>query len=462
MDKKINEEFICVLVKNQQSNRVSLDFLPIINPLKGKIDKLKKLCYDSNSTLQDIISFIRHTPELNELTGHYNYCKYLNKPYQRVTANHQEIINVIIERQKLLLLNQEQNPKNFDLDGKINEFKAELAETYNLWGNAFAITKMYKICNDDPRILTFSHRLSGFSNPIYQLTPNLSIEIKTNFGFGNASYFYTKLKYKNIEITPFSDWINYEFAQFSEIIRYTRTHILQNSKWLEAMKFTKEASNLSMENEITFVEKYIVDECEKMVIGLENLFRNTPIQCKNKYSKEIYSIDKKGHTLMEFKGEKISGALDFISKILEFDKIVSIQNFVLRIINCNKIIQPLLVTELDEIRQKITVLNFQLEKIKSEYNLLNAINQKYLTLKSELQYELIATKNFDKEIFNRDLAIKFPEIEKFLVKFNIVSDKYNSLNKQIANLETIFNKITFYNNKILMFLSSQKESKIFV
>ena len=48
------------------------------------------------------------------------------------------------------------------------------------------------------------------------VTPNFSVEIKTNFGYGSVSYFYTKLKYKNIEITPFSEWVDYEFARFAK------------------------------------------------------------------------------------------------------------------------------------------------------------------------------------------------------------------------------------------------------
>jgi hypothetical protein len=79
------------------------------------------------------------------------------------------------------------------------------------------------------------------------------------------------LKYKNIDITPFSEWVDYEFAQFSEIIRYSQSYILRNEYWLDAMEYSRDACNLSLVDEVKFVEKYVIDECEKMVRGLENI-----------------------------------------------------------------------------------------------------------------------------------------------------------------------------------------------
>ena len=74
-----------------------------------------------------------------------------------------------------------------------------------------------------------------------------------------------------------------------------------------------EACNLSMYNEVEFVDKYIISECEKMTIGLENIFESEQFTFK-KRDKNEYVVDKKGHALIEFRGVKISGSLDFINK----------------------------------------------------------------------------------------------------------------------------------------------------
>src|SRR5690606_38411441 len=128
-----------------------------------------------------------------------------------------------------------------------------------------------------------------WSNPEFKLSENFTVVLKTNFGYGSASYFYIKLKYKNIEITPFSEWIDYEIAKFTEIIRYTKSFVyrllrgiyngkrvyqqkMENSNWQDAIDYTKTACNVSLKDEVDFVRKYIIDECERMVAGLENIY----------------------------------------------------------------------------------------------------------------------------------------------------------------------------------------------
>ena len=305
MEDKINEELICTLVKNLTTNQIECGFVEIENLLSGPINGLINLCENPSMSLNDLIMYLNTTPELNVLTAHYKYCVFLNLPYQSFTVNNQDTINQIINRQLDIQINQTLNPINYRPAEIIEFYKKEIKEKYILWGKAFAINKTYRICQQDSSIMVFSHRHTGFSNPVYQLTPNFSVEIKTNFGYGNSSYFYTKLKFKDIEITPFSEWIEYEFAQFSEIIRYTQSHELENKYWIEAMNFCKDACNLSMLDEVKFVEKYVIDECEKMLTGLEEIFTTDHFSFKDR-KKNQYSVDKMGHVLIEFQGEKIT------------------------------------------------------------------------------------------------------------------------------------------------------------
>jgi hypothetical protein len=457
MEDKINEELICTLVKNQTTNQIEVGYVQIQNSLIRPIDEFLKLCDDPNTSLNDLIAYIRKTTELNLLTAHYKYCVSLRRPYQAFSVNNQDTIIQITNRQQLIQTNNSLNPDNYNPDKKIAEYKQELKEQYLLWSKAFAINKTYRICHEDKSILTFSHRLDGWSNPLYQLTPNFSVEIKTNFGYGNASYFYTKLKYKNIEISPFSEWIEYEFAQFSEIVRYTQSHLLENKYWLEAMNFSKDACNLSMTDEVKFVEKYVIDECEKMVIGLEEIFNKDHFSFKDREKKQ-YSVDKKGHLLTEFQGEKISGALDFISKILEFEKIAEIKSFIQRIEICNRKIKPILIEELKIIKVKLSNFNSEMTVLKPKYLVIVEKNQFYIKEKTELQRQMTASKQFNPLQYNSlqidmtkvhlEFNAKFPEFEEFQKEFKSVSDNYRILTQQIQNLTKLFDNITTYNNKI--------------
>lgn len=455
MKDKINEEVLCVLRKNSLTKQIEVGYVNIDNPLSKPIENFTNLCDNKESTLEQLIHFIRTTEELNQLTTRYRYCVYLSGSYQAFSANNQETITEIINRQQLMLLNQKNDTENkYDIAKATFDFKQELRAKYVLWHKAFSINKSYRLCHEDKSILTFSHRIDGWSNPIYQLTTNFSVEIKTNFGYGRASYFYTKLKYKEIEITPFSEWIDYEFAKFSEIVRYTQSHLLRNEYWLEAMEFSRDACNLSMTDEVKFVEKYVIDECEKMVSGLEEIFQKEHFSFKNREKKTQYTADKKGHILVEFRGEKISGALDFISKILEFEKITSIKNIITRIESCNKRIQPILVDESKIIKIKIANLTEEKNALKPKYEKVLAENNSYNQKRSELQRQMLSSgqlnaQNFDTVKLNNEFDSKYPDYKEFLKEHESVIETFRILTEQIENLTKVYDNIIAYNDKII-------------
>jgi hypothetical protein len=452
LKENINEGVLCVLRKNKLTNQIEVDYVTIEKPLAKIIDNFSALCDNPYSNLQQVINFIKTTTELNQLTAYYRYCVYLDGSYQAFKTNNQDTITEIINRQELMLFNQKNNPEEYDINEAIAHYKEELKTKYILWSNAYSINISYRLCHEDKSILTFSHRIDGWSNPVYQLTDNFSVEIKTNFGYGRASYFYTKLKYKNIEITPFSEWIDYEFAKFSEIVRYTQSHLLRNEYWLEAMDFSKDACNLSMADEVKFVEKYVIDECERMINGLEDIFNKEHFSFKNR-EKNHYKVDKKGHFLVEFRGEKISGALDFISKILEFEKIASIKSFINRIEECNKRIQPILVDESKIIKIKILNLVEERDDLKPKYDKFLEDNNDFNKKRAELQRQMLSNGQLDiKQIdfikLRNEFNKKYPNYKEFMEEYKIVTETYRILNEQIQNLKKVYDNIVTYNEKI--------------
>ena len=453
MREQINEDLLCVLRKNGETNQIKIDYVNIDKPLTGLIAKISALCNNPQTSLQQIISFIETTEALNLLNAHYRYCVSLKGSYQAFTGNNADTIKEINERYQIMLLNQRQS-ENYNINDAISNLKEEIRLRYILWHKAFSINKTYRLCHEDKSILTFSHRIDGWSNPVYQLTPNFSVELKTNFGYGrNVSYFYTKLKYKNIEITPFSEWINYEIAEFSEIVRYTESYLLENKNWLDAMEFSKDACNLSLQNEVAFVEKYIIDECEKMVKGLEEIFSIEQFSFKNR-DKTEYTKDKKGHILVEFRGEKISGALDFISKILEYESIASIQSFIKRIEVCNKKIQPILVDESKIIKTKIANLKDEINALKPRNEKVIAEYTLYGNRKTELQKEMIKNgqldfRQIDTVKLNAEFNKKYPEYKEFKDEYKSVTESYRMMNEQLQNLIKVYDNIIAYTKKII-------------
>ena len=452
MAEEINEKVLCVLKKNKTTNQIEIEYIEIENPISLIINKFTSICISNESTLQQIMNFIKTTKELDVLNGSHRYCKYLNGSFQAFDASSADTIDEIIEREKLMLFNKKSDPEHYNLEQNIYLFKRELMEKYILWSKAFSISRTYQICQEDKSILTFSHRINGWSNPVYQLTSNFSVELKTNFGYGRSSYFYTKLRYKKIEIVPLSEWIEYEYAKFSEIVRYTQSHILKNEYWLEAMEFAKVACNLSITNEDKFIQKFILDECEKMVSGLEVIFSKEHFSFKTRERVE-YKIDKKGHALVEFRGEKISGALEFVSKILEYERIISIKTFLRRIETCSKRIQPILIDEAKILQSKLESLVTERSEFKPKYELVVAKNADYNKKRVDLEKQMLSNGQLDADGINTDLVgLEFyklyPSYQEFRQEFKKVTDSYRILNEHIKNYKKILGNILLYEKRI--------------
>lgn len=467
MTTKINETVLCILKYKEE--HIVIDYLPIENNFINETTALQKLFNYNQDTITQILNFINQTDTLKQLQQNYKYCKKLDGFYQGFTVNFEEKTKEINNRKDLIYFNKKQSPENFDFETEIEQLKIDILTDFELWTKAFDIGKTYRKCFEDKSILTFSHRIKGWSNPVYQLTSNFSIELKTNFGYGTSSYFYIKIRYKKIDITPVSEWTNYEISKFSEIIRYTKsfsvkwfrgTHNgrkifrkqIENSYWLTAMEFAMTACNCSRKSETEFIEKYVIEECENMVSGLKDIAANSKFSFIGENNTH-YKVDKKGHQLIEFRGEKISGAIDFISKIVEYNKIAEIQKFISNIEQINKDIKPILIEEIKIIGVKLIGLNNQLIIIKPEYLKLNSKNIEYNIDLNKLKIEMIMNKVFDYENVDREkLMQQFnklnPEYSKFVMEFETVRAEYNDLVQKINILVKLKANIKSYNLKI--------------
>ncbi|MCF8460259.1 MAG: hypothetical protein K9G46_06015 [Flavobacteriales bacterium] len=276
--------------------------------------------------------------------------------------------------------------------------------------------------------------------------------MKTNFGYGSVSYFYTRIRYKELDVIPFSDWILYERAHLFEIIRYSAKHELINRSWIEALEYSRDACNLSLTDETAFVRKYVIDECERMVLGLEGFLHGNKFKFID--GQRIFTdVHKEGHNLIEFRGEKLSGALDFIEKINEFEKIAEVDEFVTRIETCNSKVLPMLVNEGLLIEDELRELNRTLIILKPIYENLKKSSEVYESLKSKLRFKMIADKeytayNFSFEELEKRFKEQNSEYEKFVPVYKEKEKQYQALTSQILSLETIKANIQKYNQAI--------------
>lgn len=231
-ENKINKDVLCILIQNKESKQIEIRFMEIEKDLEVEFTNLEKIFEVKHYNANTIATYIMNHKTLSKLFNYYDYCKDLSKPWQGITS----ILEIALSSYSSNFDSVKDPEKRKEL---VDKQKRELLLDCKERLIAMRLEKSYKKCQKEETIIAFSHRKVGWSTPKYALDDNFSVEIKTNFGYGNSSYFYSKLRYKELDIIPFTDWVSYRFANIFEIIQYSKKHYLMNESWLESMQFIR-------------------------------------------------------------------------------------------------------------------------------------------------------------------------------------------------------------------------------
>ena len=464
---EINEDYLLLLVDN--NGLIDTDTITIDKHFENESHKLSKLCDTGGiDNIDQIVSFIRTDlkPKLPIMT--FKYCKELDKAYQSVHVNLEVGITSFLDRRDLIYTNQKlalDEEKEFDLDSSFRDLKSEIQERIELWFKVFDIEFAYDKAKAIDNVLAYSHRISGWSSPEYKITDNFKQEIKTNFGYGSVSYFFLLFTFKNIQITPLSEWIDYRYSNFSEVIRYTRSFTsripvvdergrlryyktkIDNEYWNYAIEFTKNTANLSLTNEDEFVEKYIISECEAMVNGLQDIYANTQFDLIDENQVDIedknsnrYRLDIKGFELISFKTEKIIGALDFIDKIIEYNKIIPTDKYVERIKTLNKKFIPNVHKTVEEEKEELTIAKKELATFLVGHNKLVEKNKFYTNERYRLKSDFNKTYQDEYVEFQKIYKPSLEQLEKHHHKIKLHTENIQILNEFITKYNQFMEK----------------------
>ncbi len=171
-----------------------------------------------------------------------------------------------------------------------------------------------------------------------------------------------------------------------------------------------------------------------------------------------------GETI-NIKAEKISGALDFIYKILELKGLIEVTSYVDRILKVNRLFQPILIQEKGRLNLELKNLRYDLVYIKKEFNELEIKNNDYQEKIKKIKADI---KN------NNDPKLPYSELEKlirietdyqfpeyfntnnpensFVKMYNTGLEKIKKTETEIVKTEFKLNEMIKYNEKIDQFL----------
>ena len=111
----------------------------------------------------------------------------------------------------------------------------------------------------------------GWYKPSFNVSGFARISLSTNFCYGRAAYFHVNLNYKGINILPYSHLVEYYWSNMMDNIRHTRLYYPYRENWNDVMDFIRDICNWIEKDSVSFEQKWIIEEVEKMMKGLKSI-----------------------------------------------------------------------------------------------------------------------------------------------------------------------------------------------
>lgn len=313
---KINVDYIGV-VRETEDKKVSYIHATIENEFQWLIDTMNEMVEKPEYDMLDIQEYVER--EFEKSQRGFNYCypysyysSYVNAAFFPKSLTYQEYKNRLFRSSNQLL--------------KRNYVFACTRFIY-----AFCYYRKLRVLKQDNNNKMFSTENIGWTGYTYEINNDIKIDVNTNFGYGMSSYFFVNVKYKNIDILPYSMTVCYYKARMADFIRYTRMYNTVSESWDLALDFVTKTSNEAIASTDDFIKKWIVNEIDTMMSGLKHIASNPhqsfnnlicnrdtkgliSIRNINQTERELYKIYP-NEMIIAKQAEKISGALNLLNKL---------------------------------------------------------------------------------------------------------------------------------------------------
>ncbi len=331
--KEINKKGIYVLKKEGESRPIT-DFIyydQSLSEITG-YDEILKILENETNTLEEKIKevsqFVRFLQKKHSyLLPYRNFCgnNALVSSFIR-NPNVDESTNFTITKWESL------DYHHIRFDSDINRSCILENWIYDIF-HGYYYEQAFKIIENNNDIKFYSHRRYGYYQQKFSLSDDFTIRILTNFGYGSASYLNSAIEYKNVLLINYSDYVRYRYIGSKYMTTYSKAYYPNSENWEKAFDFIKEICDDYLENNLQKFIKKIEEECEKLVATLALFLRkNNFIFYKNPAHPEMRTDSKAftfhGIELTQFRGEKISGALDFIESLENLNKIIPTKEYI--------------------------------------------------------------------------------------------------------------------------------------
>lgn len=337
----MNKNYIGVVTRTESDN-LCLKHVDISKEHTELLAKLKDMCKNPNRTLLDMQNeFVRifTRKEFFNLCLPYEYSSsYIEGiGYPRTLTYNEYQTEIEDERTRISKDGTKRNAE--DIEKRLSEYKEGLKKYYyhrcERYIDGYNFSKTSSFIKSDRNTVMLSTENIGWTSYEYKVNEDVVVSIHTNFGYGNSSYFFLNLRYKGIDILPYSSIVQYYKANIIELRRHTRQYSMFRDSWNVAFDFVVETANTAKNTPELFVKKWIINEISEMMSGLKfiaqnpaaaiyNFINNKKENILNGFCYNVRNISDtevedyevyKNEMNLAFKAEKITGALLLLEKL---------------------------------------------------------------------------------------------------------------------------------------------------
>lgn len=350
--------------------------------------------------------------------------------------------------------------------------------------DAYFIDQAYERCEKDPFIKVYSHRKFGHHIKNYKLNNRLSVDIKSNFAYGNSGYFLVTLIYDEIKIIPYSRLVMYRYAGKMEQLRHTKEFTVSDNSWKLMIDYIGNVGNELLKNgSASFIANYITHECEELIKLLPgyletntyNLWEHKDGECSyEKINNEEIRLD--GIDLIQFRYEKVTGALKFIDELKKLDKLISTKKYIDCIEECLIKMETQLsekIELIDEllmaIETKIDIKYKRIDKIEKDLLPFNPIIEEFKKEEEKIRESIMEAYINEKGNYYLP-TIKAIIAEKMQEKYSdyiLIKEEFDNLENQLNDHQFTLHKLELekdknskYKDQLTSFIEAIKENAV--
>jgi hypothetical protein len=306
----------------------------------------------------------------------------------------------------------------------------------------------------------------GWSTFEHRVGSDITFKIYTNFGYGRSAYFRMAMKYKGVDILPYSHVVIYPFANMQDLVRATRSYRAVRENWPLAMDFIVSTANLAQNDEEEFLKVWLKNEVEEMIVGLrticaapstmikryeESTGRETNYLAVRNFTADDVQKFMACPSEMEtsLKSTKMSGALMFLDNLQSIanvfgyveEALIEMKELALSIIPEVELLEKKLIEQIHRFEKDLTVTT----------NVLKGIERNLAPLQKRLDniIENSDKKSITIEGIKRDFLIKNPKYVELKEALRNQQENVWNLEKKIRGRKNFYDTLTEQHETIL-------------